>query len=160
MLNAFSRLRRTRAVIATITLMCSQACYSFLPLAGASTPREGDRVRVVLTPEGTAELARYLGPNVVVAEGGLSSIDGNGTMVVLVDYVQTANGLRQPWSGEGVVSFPTMYRREVDERVFQKRRTIVAGTAIATALVTTAIIALRAGGAKGGTDAGGGTPPP
>lgn len=160
MLNALIRLRRTRAAVATTAVLSLQACYTFVPLAATATPRVGEQVRVVLTPEGTVELARYLGPNVGTVEGMLSSANGDGTIAVAVEYVQLMNEVRQPWSGEGVVEIPALYRREVYERVFQKRQSIVAATGLAAALVATAAIALKVGGAKGDADGAGGTPPP
>jgi hypothetical protein len=151
------RFRRARALIAAIALT-SQACYSYLPVTAQTTPKAGERVRIVLTPEGTTEMARYLGPNVTVAEGDLTSTQGDGTLVVAVDFVQMSNGIRQPWSGEGVVSFPPQFRTQLQSRVFQKGRSFAGGVALVAALVGTAIIAIKSGGAKGGGDNGG--PPP
>lgn len=156
MLNMMHRFRRASALVAALALACTEACYAYRPPL-AAVPKLGERVRVVLTPEGTTELARYLGPNVAVAEGGLASVGGDGSYVVNVDFVQTMNGIRQPWSGEGVVSFPSAFRSEVQQRTFLKPQSIIAGTALAVALIAIAIIALRAGGAGGD---GGGQPPP
>ena len=144
MLNTLNRCRRTRITVAAIALASTQACYAYVPLAAASAPKAGERVRVVLTPAGSTELARYLGPNVAQAEGELSSMAADGTLVVAVDVVQMMNGVRQPWTGEGVVSFPSEYRAEVHERTFQKGRSIAGGTALAVALVGIAVVALRA----------------
>jgi hypothetical protein len=152
------RFVRTSIVGLALCLTASQACYTYRQVPSANA-RLAERVRIVLTPEGTTELARFLGPNVAIAEGQLSSVNADGTMVVAVDYVQQTNGLKQPWSGEGVVSFPATYRSEVHERTFLKKQTIVAAAGLTVFVVTTAIVALRAAGALGdGT--GGGTPPP
>jgi hypothetical protein len=159
MLNVLKRFRRARAVVATLALASTEACYAYRPLAGPA-PRVGERVRVVLTPEGTTELARYLGPSVAVAEGGLESVGDDGTFALAVDFVQMMNGIRQPWTGEGMVSIPSAYRSEVQQRVFLKRQSIVAGTVLAAGLVAIAVIALRAGGAQGGEGGNGGQPPP
>ena len=140
-----------------VLLVTTQACYTFIPIAAGATPRVGDQAKIRLTPEGTAELARYLGPNVVVAEGAVAAVADDGTITIAVEQVEMGNGLRQPWIGEGVVAIPAMYRRNVQERVFQKRRSIVSGTLLALGLVTLAVVALRGGGGgEGGVE----VPPP
>lgn len=159
MLQTLRRFRRARAVVATIALMTTEACYAYRPVV-TPTPTVGGRVRVVLTREGTTELARYLGPNVAVAEGDLSSIATDGAYSVAVDFVQMMNGIRQQWTGEGLVSIPSIFRSEVHERVFLRRQTTIAAAAITAGLVAIAAIALAAGGAGGGTNGGGGQPPP
>jgi hypothetical protein len=160
MRNAFNQAPRARAVVAVFSLICAQACYNYVPLAATAAPRVGGRARALLTPEGTRELARYLGPNVVAAEGGVSSAESDGTLVLAVDFVQTTNGIRQPWTGEGVVSFPAAYRSGVSERTLMKKQSMVAGAVLAAALVATAVIALKSGGASTSGDGGTGQPPP
>lgn len=154
-MRAFYRFRRTTTVVALFAFTTSQACYSYLPLASA--PTTGERVRVVLTPEGTTELARYLGPNVIVAEGEIASTTGDGSLVLAVDFVQTSNGIRQPWTGEGVVSFPAQYSSQVQQRTLSRGRSIAGGIALGVAIVGAAIFAIRAAGAQGGGEQ---TPPP
>lgn len=143
-------------VFAALVSMC--ACYSYQPVATSATPVVGQDIQVSLTPEGTAELARYLGPGVNRADGRLVSIGNDGALNIAVDYVGMTNGIRQPWSGEGFVTFPTAYLAGVRERKFEKRRTLVGSTALAGALVGLAIVAIR-GGRAGGGDGGGGIPP-
>jgi len=154
--NPFHRNNRLRALVGVVALLATQGCYAFRPLLGA-TPRVGERVRVELTPSGSMELARYLGPNVAVVEGDLSSIASDGTMMVAVDFVHMMNGVRQPWSGEGLVSIPAAYSSGLTQRTFLKSQSIFAGTVLTVVLIGIAIIALRAGGAGGGGD---GNPPP
>lgn len=144
------------AVVAMVTTVTTQACYAYKPIAG-TTPKLGERVRVVLTPEGSTELARYLGPNVAVAEGGLASVGGDGTYVVAVDFVQMMNGIRQPWTGEGVVSIPAGYHSEIRQRTYLRNQSFVAAGALAVVLIATAIAALKSAGAAGNGD---GQPPP
>jgi len=148
------------AVLAIVAMTASQACYVYKPITANATPKIGQRARVVLTRDGTAELARYLGPNVASAEGVVSAVGGDGTLVIGVTFVQMLGGARQPWTGEGVVSIPVEYRSEVQERIFLRNQSIVAGVALIGGLVAIAVVAIRAGGAKGGTDAGGTSPPP
>ena len=143
-------------VFGALVSLC--ACYSYQPVAPSATPVVGQDIQVSLTPEGTAELARYLGPGVNRADGRLVSIGSEGGLNIAVDYVAMTNGMRQPWSGEGSVLFPKAYLEGVRERKFEKRRTIFGSTALAGALVGLAIVAIRGGGAGGG-DGGGGIPP-
>ena len=131
-------------------------CYSFAPLGTSATPKIGERVRVELTPEGTVELARYLGPRVIEAEGSLASVAADRAMVIAVDFVKLADGLRTPWSGEGTVNFPASLVAGTQQRTFEKRRTIVASAAAVGALIATAVIAIRSGRASGGGE----VPPP
>ena len=152
-------MRRRALVLAALVMAAGQGCYTYRPLPSSAAPRLSERVRIELTPQGTTELARYLGPNVTVAEGHVSSVAADGAMVVAVDFVQQANGTKQPWSGEGVVSFPSMYRSAVHERKFLRKQTIIASAALGAGLVSTAIVALKQGGA-GGDGTGPGTPPP
>ena len=156
MLITFLRARRSRAAIASLSLGCLQACYAYVPVPAGGVPRANEPVRIELTAAGTSEMARYLGPNVVGADGILSEARADGSLVVYVQFVQTANAGRQPWTGEGAVIFPREYQANVQDRVLNKRRSIVAGSALALALVTIAVLALRAGGAGGGGE----QPPP
>jgi hypothetical protein len=144
----------TRLAVALIAVLAS-GCYTYRPV---TAPRVSERVRLTLTGQGTEELARFLGPRVVGAEGDLTSIQSDGAMVVAVDFVRLADGTRQPWTGEGVVTFPAGYVTEVRERTFLRRQSYVAGGALTGGLIAVAIMALRSGGAGG--NGGGGPPPP
>lgn len=154
-----NRGRRPLAAVVSLTLLTTQACYAYQPVAASVVPVAGERVRVSLTSEGTTELARYLGPLVTGAEGQISEIRDDGTLVLAVELVEQSSGVRQPWSGEGVVAFPANYRAGLERRTFMRRQTVMTSVALAAALVATAIFALRAGGAEG-DPGGGGTPPP
>lgn len=154
------RLQRAGATAAVLALAAGQACYAYRPIALSAVPAAGGRARVTLTSRGTDELARYLGPNVAVAEGLVSSVGDDGTLVMSVTFVRSRGGIPQPWSGEGQVSIPREYRAGVDERVFLKRQSIVAGGALVALLIASAAIALSTGGAAGAPDAGGSPPPP
>lgn len=146
--------RRAYATIALCALACVQGCYAYVP-APLATPKVGERVRLALTPAGATEMTRFLGPNVAVAEGDLVSTSDEA-LKVGVDFVQLYNGVRQPWSGEGVVTFPRAFVSSTQARVFQRQRSVVALSALGVALITIAIVALRASGVGGGN----GNPPP
>jgi hypothetical protein len=145
-----------RALVAAV-ILGTQACYSFVPLASGANPRIGQPARVRLTAEGTAELARYLGPNVAWVEGNVVSIADDGTIMMAVETVEQTNELRQPWTGEGVVAIPAKYRAEAHGRVFQKRRSIVASALLGVGLIALGVIAFRGvGSGEGGIE----VPPP
>ena len=112
------RFRRQGAGLAVVVMTASQACYAYKPIATTASPKTGERARIVLTPDGTTELARYLGPSVSIVEGAVSAVRDDGTLVVAVTFVQQLNGVRQVWTGEGMVSIPPQYRSEVHERTF------------------------------------------
>ena len=139
--------------------LISTGCYSYLPIQPNTAPRTAERVVLDLTPQGTVEMARYLGPSVRVAEGTLIAIANDGTLNVAVDFVQMTNGVKQPWAGEGAVNFPPAYVAVVRERHFEKRKTIVASVVTVGALIGAAIITMKQTGIFGG-DGGGGVPPP
>lgn len=143
--------------VGAAALALNSACYAYQPAAQPfATTNPG--VRLQLTAEGTTELARYLGPRVAAVEGTLSSTNPDGAMVVGVERVQTEDGVKQPWSGEGLVTFPALYVKSVHERVLNRRQTTLASVALVAALIAIAAAALGVGGAGGGPDIG--TPPP
>lgn len=147
-----------RPTLLAVALL-SSACYSYQPIQTGAAPKTGERVVLDLTPQGTVEMARYLGPSVTIAEGTLISVQPNADLTVAVDFVQMSNGLKQPWAGEGTVIFPRMYVQTVRERHFEKRRTVIASSAAIGALIAAAVITMKQTGIFGG-DGGGGTPPP
>src|SRR5687768_12746315 len=102
----------TRRLI-LLALVGATGCYAYLPINSA--PKPGERVRIALSPQGSVELARYLGPRVIGAEGALNGVT-EGAYVVAVDYVQFSDNTRQPWSGEGVVTIPLQYATGVQQR--------------------------------------------
>ena len=145
-------------VAGAMALALNSACYAFVPLS-TGAPAVGTGLRVRLTRDGETEMVRYLGPRVVSAEGTLSAIGADGSLTLGVEMVQTSDGVRQPWSGEGVVVFPKAYVTDVQVRTLNRRQTTIATIALAASVILIAIIALAAGGAHGAPDAGGGTPP-
>lgn len=147
-----------RLSLLALALM-STGCYSYLPIQPNTAPKTAERVVLDLTPQGTVEMARYLGPRVVKAEGMLMTIAENGDMNVAVDFVQMSDGTKQPWAGEGSVIFPRTYVDVVRERHFEKRKTIIASVATVGALIAATIITMKQTGIFGG-DGGGGVPPP
>ena len=155
MLHRLLRYRRTISLILTLALVNSVACYSYVPLGASASPRIGERVRLRLTAQGMDSLARFLGPRVASADGQLSSIAPDGSYVVAVDFVQTADGIRQPWNGEGIVSFPPAAIVDVKQNTFQKKQTYIATAIVVGALLLVTKIAFASGLLGGDGSAGG-----
>ena len=145
--------------VGAMALFVDLGCYSFQRPVTAAIPA-GSIVRLRLTAAGTTELARFLGPRVVSAEGTLSSVRDDGALVVGVDWVEIDGGQRQPWTGEGVVIFPRELVAAVDRRTLDRQRSVLAGIALAVGLGVIAAVAMASGGAHTTSTPGGGPPAP
>jgi len=143
-----------RRAIAAVTAGCLlvSGCYAYRPVMGG--PSVGQRVRLRLTADGTAELARFLGPRVVAVDGDLVA-KSDTAYNVGVDFVQTVDSIRQQWTGEGSVSIPSRFVTNVQQRTFLKRQTYVASALTVGLLIITAKIAINSGILGGDGGAGG-----
>ena len=154
-----TRFRRSALIAGVAALAFNSACYAYQPVTGLPLA-EAQRVRLRLTPEGTTELARYLGPRVEAADGVLTRLRPDGELAVSVETVQLIDGSSQPWSGEGVVIFPATYVRSIERSELSRSRTTIGALALAGGLLAIAVIALKTTGSQSAGDAGGGSPPP
>lgn len=150
---------RFAAAACAAALALQSACYAYQPVARPLASQH-ERLRVRLTSDGTTALARDLGPRIALVEGTLDEVSADGALSIAVDWVQSVDGVRQPWTGEGRLSIPPMYVDGVQRHTLQRTRSVVAGVALAGGLVALAVVALRTGGAGGGGDGGTGGPPP
>ena len=146
-------------VVGAIALLLNIGCYSFQRPTTLTSP-VGGVVRLTLTPQGTTELARFLGPRVVSAEGTLASIRADGALVVGVDWVAIEGGQRQPWTGEGLVTFPRDMVAGVDQRTFDRKKSVIAALVVTAGLAVIAAIALAVSGSQSSAVPVGGPPPP
>lgn len=149
--------RQLTVLIGGAALAINSACYAYQPVTGVALG-ESQRVRIHLTSDGTTELARYLGPRVTSVDGRLASAQPDGALTVAVESVQLTDGVRQAWSGEGVVAFPSQYVTRIERSELSKARTTVGAIALVVGLFAIAALALKVRGSQGGPDAGGGTP--
>jgi len=86
-----------RLVPLVALLLCG--CYVNVPLS--TTPDPGERVHVLLTDQGSVDLAQYLGRNVASVDGRL--LAGNdSTLTLAVSQVSTRSGDEDYWKGETV----------------------------------------------------------
>ncbi len=153
--NVKTTLRKVLAVCGAMGLALNTACYAYVPLMTGAPP-PGEEVRVQLNGEGTTELARYLGPRVTSVDGKLSSVSSDGSMVIAAAWVQIADGARQQWTGEGLVTFPKGYVTSVELRTLNRRKSTIAAVALAGSLVAIGVIVMRAGGSGSPPTATGG----
>src|SRR5439155_1053432 len=79
-------------------LALNTACYAYEPAITSGVPA-GEQVRVELNPQGTIELARYLGPRVAIVDGTINSVAGDTALLIVVESVQLLDGLRPPRHG-------------------------------------------------------------
>ena len=124
------------------------ACYSFGPPPAGGPPAGAD-ARVQLSSEGTTELARDLGPRVGAVDGKIASVGSDGSLVLAVTWVQLVDGVRQPWTGEGRVTIPKQYVASVEQRTLNRRKSYIAGAAIAGAVLLVAFQLIKGGGGNG-----------
>ena len=149
--------RRATVTIGAMALLFNTACYSYQRPTTAVMPAGAD-VRVKLTAEGTQELARFLGPRVVAAEGALVSTRGDGALMVAVDWIELLDGQRQRWNGEGQVAIPRDMTTAAEIKTLDRKKSVLVSIVVAAALVVIAILAIGGGGAHTTADAGGGAP--
>ena len=157
-MNSFAR--RSVGVVMGALMAVNTACYGYVPPTTGVAPKVGEQVRVRMNADGTNSLANYLGPRVEYAEGTLSEVRSDGTVVVGVNSVRLLDGIDQFWSGQSVVTFPSRYVVEVQVRALDGRRTRIATIAAIVGFLGIFAIAIAAGGIHGGPDAGSGQPPP
>lgn len=154
-----NRRARTFAIVAgAAALAFDSGCYAYHPAPATLAP-ERQRVRLHLSADGTTELARYLGPRIAAVEGFLVARQPDGALDVGIESVQTADGTRQPWSGEGTVSFPAAYVTGVDVNTLDRQKSVLAAVALTAGIIAISIAALKVSGSQGDAGTGGGTPP-
>jgi hypothetical protein len=105
-------------------------CYRYVPLGGAPAPA-GSEVRLYLTPEGTSGLESSLGPQTTVVAGRVDA-GRDGGLSVVVSSTTKAYGGTMRWMGERV-TIPLGAIARGERRVLDRRRTLLAGGAVALA---------------------------
>jgi hypothetical protein len=131
-------------------LLCG--CYVSAPLA-TTAPEPGTRLHVQLTDAGSADLARYIGPNVVAVDGRLLQ-NSDSAISLSVSNVAMRSGVEQFWKGESV-TLPRNAIATVQRKKLSVWRSGLVGSALVAGIV--AISGVAGGG--NGSDRGGGPPP-
>ena len=135
--------RPALALLALPALLTS--CHTYRSAAGV--PPAGAVVRAELTDLGTVELARHVGPGVIVIEGRVVEAT-DSAMTVGVLAVRNRSGVESYWKGERV-AMPRELVSTLATREFSRSRTTLAAGALVAAAGTVAV--LFASGVVGGT---------
>jgi hypothetical protein len=151
--------RRATLSVGALALLLNTACYAYQRPTTAALPAGAD-VRVKLTAEGTQELARFLGPRVVTAEGMLASTRADGALMVAVDWIELTDGQRQRWNGEGQVAIPRDMTTAVDIKTLDRKKSVLVSIVTAAAVFLVATLAIKSGGAHTDGSAGPGPATP
>ncbi len=143
-----------RIALCTI-LLISTGCYRYAAIEGVA-PRSGERVRVELTDQGTAELARLLGPGPVAIAGRVLTAD-DGELTLGVQAVAFRRREEQFWVGERL-SIPRPLIARVERRTLSRTRTAL--TTVASLVAAVLVVDFFTGGEAlfGGKRDGGGQP--
>ena len=139
--------RKVLALAGAVGLAVNTGCFAYVPLSSGPAPLSvGADVRVTLTAGGSEDLARFLGPRVHAADGKVESINADGDPTIGVTWVELADGNRQPWMGEGVVTFPKADVANVALRTLNRRKSYIAAAVLAVAVVGLTYVAVQGGG--------------
>jgi hypothetical protein len=133
-----------RMAISMAAAWLAAACYDYQPLATPS-PEPGTYMVATLTDSGSEELARVLGPDVLVVRGRYLG-DSDRGMLVSVSGVETKRGSVLSWAGE-TVALPVHDVAELEVRKLAKGRSaLLVGAGVAGLVATTAAFALTGSG--------------
>ena len=108
-------------------------CHRYTQLAPADLA-PGRVVRAELGDQGTADLARWIGPRSEYVGGRLESVSDTA-LTLSVTQVVRRNGVTEPWQGESI-TVPRSYLTSVSERRFDRTRTLLLGAGIVAAFLT------------------------
>ena len=70
-------------------------------------------------------------------------------MMIAPMSLQIADGARQQWTAEDVVTFPRVYVTSVEERTVNRRKSTIAAVAVAASFVVLGTIVMRGSGSNG-----------
>lgn len=124
-----------------MALVTTVGCYRYVPIGG-SMPRNGERVRVELTDQGSAEIARMVGPGPQAISGRV--LAATETELTLgVEVVEFRRREEQFWVGEPL-AVPRPLIARVERRQLSRVRTAL--TTVATLLAAAMIVDVFTGG--------------
>ena len=147
---------RSSLVCVVLALASLAGCYNYAPLR-RSELSPSTYLAVTLTEAGSEELARYIGPNILVVRGRyLGPSEGEKGLLVSVSAVETKRGDELSWKGE-TVALPTDFITSLEVRRLAKGRSLLlAGMGAGGLVATTLAFSLLGGGNAPGP--GGGPP--
>ncbi len=153
-------LRRATALAAAGSLLAEAACFSYRTATAGLLPAGVD-VRIELTAEGSTDLERVLGPRIRRVEGFIREVSADGTALVVVDGLSTADGANMPLPTQGPVRIPFRDVASSRVRTLDRRKTWISAAVFGVAFVTVVVLAInKAKSDPTGKDilTGGGTP--
>jgi hypothetical protein len=145
-------LLRSTAIVALVSLLIASGCYSYLP-APAGPIKPESTMRVYLSTNGSNDLTRSVGPDVVSLDGYVIG-QSDTTLELSVTSLQRQNRDADRWQGERVV-IPRTYVDRIAVREFDRTRTVVAALVAIGGLLIARSLVTGAGGSVAGTPAGG-----
>jgi hypothetical protein len=139
-----------------VALSVGTACFTYVPVATEAAPA-GTDVRVGLTTAGSTQLAQSLGARVVSMDGKLASSPADSAVKIAAQWVQTAEGVRQPWTGTPTITLPRSYLMDVQKRAIDRRKSTIAAIALAGSVAVIGAVVMRGGSSEGSRETGVGT---
>jgi hypothetical protein len=147
---------RCHAALLAAAVTAQVACYNYLPVR-RSTLAPSTYLALTLTDDGSDELARYLGPGVLVVRGRFLAATERG-LAISVGSVELRRGDILEWKGETVV-VPGEFVRAVEERQVAHGKTVLlAGVSLFAMVVAYQAFGPTSAGGSGGGSGGGPTP--
>jgi hypothetical protein len=117
-----------RRLVSLAFAVALAGCYHYTPVTAVSAP-EGVRIQVLLTDQGTVDVARWVGPSAEIIEGEVMRQDG-AELTLAVRRVQRRNGVEEFWKGEPV-SIPRAAVASVGRRQLSWTRTALVSAGFA-----------------------------
>jgi hypothetical protein len=148
-------LSRLRAPVLAAVCGLLAGCYSYRA-APPDSLRDGDDVRVRLTPDGSAAIAATAGLRVQTLEGLVRGPRADGALLVQPRDVTTLDGDALPWR-RGTISVPMQSLAGTERRTLSRRRTTGLASAITAVFTGVVVIALQ--NIRGGGSSNQGGPP-
>jgi hypothetical protein len=147
--SCWARHSAPRAATAALAAAALAGCYTYVPLQQAPA-RPAPPLDFELDDAGRQVLADQIGPESAHVEGRLLQTT-DGAFMVSVSQVVTTRGQVFHWNGERV-ALPQQYVRQVRERRFSARRTVVAAAAAVTPFLAFVVTRNFLVGGAGETD--------
>ncbi len=144
--------RALASTLAAAALGLNAGCYTYNTFPVAESPPGGE-VKVTLSEQGAAELTRFLGPRAMALEGHVVT-RSDSAVTLSVTTITRTSGVEETWPGDQVV----IPRSAV--AVAQSRKLSFVRSALVTAGIIAAGIAIGAGIASGADVNTGGPRPP
>jgi hypothetical protein len=146
--------RHAAAALSAAALGLNAGCYSYAPVATAEAP-PGKEIRVTLSEQGAAELARFLGPRAASLEGRVVTRSDSG-VTLSVTTITRANGVEETWPGDQVAIPRAAVAAAQARRVARTRSLLLTAAIIAGGILVGAAIRTGEDVNRGPTRPGGG----